>query len=274
MLLMAWGQVSGLQQQLAIKQQQVSSLTTQNTELQRDLASLQEERQEIEGRLTTLRTQLAAATDELASLREAEMRTRLLEEENARLERELGEVSQDRQSWEARIKELESKNTELEQSASRLKNRLALLERDYQHLAKQLDQSNQRAELEQPLHISSSGSSSVQAASSPVEGRAASQIPHAIELPPIVVRKDSAGAAMSVRAQVIEVNPREQFLVIDQGADHGIKVGMRFDIARGGTPIAEALVVRVRSGVAACDVAGSSRTGFPQVGDVAVQRHE
>ena len=95
--------------------------------------------------------------------------------------------------------------------------------------------------------------------------------PQTIELPPIVVSKNQAALAAPVRARLIEVNRTHQFIVIDKGSGDGVRIGMTFEILRGGGMVARAVAVRVRGRLAACDLVSSRSGGRPQVGDVVVQ---
>lgn len=96
--------------------------------------------------------------------------------------------------------------------------------------------------------------------------------PQAIELPPIVVRKSQLATSFPLRARLVEVNEAHRFVVIDQGANDGVRIGMTFDLRRGGVEVGQAVAVRVRPRIAACDLIASHTTESPQIGDLAIQR--
>ncbi len=79
-------------------------------------------------------------------------------------------------------------------------------------------------------------------------------------------------AAALIRARIIEVNPAHRFVVIDHGMDQGVREGMHFAIIRGTEQIGEAVAVRVRPRLSACDLMSTEAPGPIQVGDLAVQR--
>jgi len=263
-----------LNAQLASKQQMIATLTSDNTQLQQQVAALQQTRQELEGRMHDLQTQVASATAELVRLHELEPRSRALEEEKTRLTQELAQVRQERDASQTRIGQLEDEKRVLEQNQSKLHNRLALVERDYQRLSAKLAETERNTptfEVAQPV-IGPSSASVPDA--SPVAGMSSGMGSASVELPPIVVRKDQA-AAMSpsaASAHLLEVDMAHQFVVIDRGSDHGVRVGAAFDLVRNGVAIGQATASRVRPKITACDVTAVATGATPQVGDQAIQR--
>lgn len=93
-----------------------------------------------------------------------------------------------------------------------------------------------------------------------------------VELPPIIVRKERLPTMAAIRAQVVEVNPTHRFLIINQGAEDGVRIGMTFDLLRGVEMIGRAVAVRVRPRLAACDLIAPENADALHVGDLAVQR--
>lgn len=104
---------------------------------------------------------------------------------------------------------------------------------------------------------------------------AALSTPQAIELPPIVVRRGQVSMAASplIRARILEINPAHRFVVIDQGTDQGVREGMTFEIIRDSRRLGQAVVVRARPRLSACDLSQVDAPGAIQVGDLAVQRN-
>ncbi len=298
--------LSRLKHQLVEKQQLIVSLTEQNDTLQVRLASLETERKELEGRLATLRTQLTAATGDLDKLRgtmtELQVRYDAIEDEKRYLQTQVDQLTKDRNDVKDRLSVVEKEKSELERVAVKFRERLALLDRDYQQLARKL------SEVEQRQSAQASGMPFSQPPTSPVmvgptparspvvspgspstglsEGAFGSDIPApsalassglatppVIELPPIVVRKQDAGMGPAIQARLIEVNPSSHFVVIDKGTDDGVLVGMTFDVLRDGATVGRVVAVRVRPQLAACDIIGSRPSTPPHVGDLVVQRH-
>jgi hypothetical protein len=96
--------------------------------------------------------------------------------------------------------------------------------------------------------------------------------PQTIELPPIVVRKDRAGVESVAQGRVVEVNEAQQFVVVDQGSQDGLLLGMTLDVVRGAARVGRVRVVRVRPQMSACDIILSDTAGALQVGDVVAQQ--
>ena len=100
---------------------------------------------------------------------------------------------------------------------------------------------------------------------------AASHIPGAVELPPIMVHSDIAVAVQPVTGHVIQVDPIRRFAILDRGSTHGVKAGMVFSVLRGTVPVGRATVVRLRPNLSACDTLPMDRAEEFRVGDLAVQ---
>ena len=273
-------QLSRLKSQLVEKQQSVVSLTAQNDELQQQLTALDTQRKELETRLTDLRNQLSSATGEMGRLRanvdELKTRSRALEEDNTTLQVQVNRLTKERDEARSAIHRVDEEKKELERAAARLRERLTFLDRDYQQLAAKVaalerEKMGQPAWSESPTPAPAAPSSAQSAGSSetaqPLGGA------QTVELPPIVVRKDQSGIGLPVRGQVVEVNEAHRFVVVDKGANDGVAIGMIFDLLRAGARVAQAVAVRVRPQLAACDLVTSQSPEFPRVGDVAIQRN-
>lgn len=349
-----WLQLGRLRHEAAEKEETIRALRAQHETLQQQFADLQAERETLGQRVEGLRAQLTAATQELAVLRDVQVRYDALRSEKAQLEVEITRLSRERDEASERVRRVEQQNQELGQVAARLRNRLALADRDYQVLTERLAELQRqpmtsgaqavatgglqppRIEAVWPLTqqpTSPSRSTSLtrsenawslqtpsrheprQAAPpqlpaqpqaveapepqgrgesstaqpeirTPVITNVAPAMPNnapprpalpglasqTIELPPIVVRRQPTAWGTLVRARVVEINPSHRFIVIDQGADQGVRAGMTFELSRGGGTIGQAVAVRVRPRLSACDVVGSDVAEAVRVGDLAVQR--
>ena len=96
--------------------------------------------------------------------------------------------------------------------------------------------------------------------------------PFAIQLSPIVVKAEQQAPVETFEApklsrpevlekesfeltgQVITVNSRHRFVVIDIGRDDGVKKGMNFAVYRKGEKVGKIEVIETRKNIAACDI--------------------
>jgi len=288
--------LSQLKWQLVAKQQHITFLTAHNDELQQQLAKLEVTRKGLEERLNALRSELASATEELGTLRSSvtalQARYDALKDENVYLEMQVGRLTKERDEAKDELKTIQDDKQDLERTAARLRERLTLLDRDYQRLSNRLTQLEQARDVQTtqpvtspqgptpPMDFSSSSPvsslpatrSTGQAGTPKSNGASASS--QTVELPPIVVRKDQAGTGLPIRARLVEVNAAHRFVVIDKGANDGVRVGMAFEILRGGGTVGQAVAVRVRPQLAACDIIASRSPGSFQVGDLVVQHSQ
>jgi chromosome segregation ATPase len=79
----------------------------------------------------------------------------------------------------------------------------------------------------------------------------------AVELPPIVVRPQAAGAPQETAAgtgKVLALNKENNFAIIDLGDEAGVKAGDAFGVYQGGQKIANIEVIKTSRTVAACDI--------------------
>jgi archaellum component FlaC len=270
-------QANQLRQQLLLNQQQLSQLDAQHRELTHQYDALASERQQLEERLSSIRQQLASATEELqrseGSLQEMQGRYEGIEQERALLQSQVSTLTGERNSAREQAKRLEQEKAELNRSLSRMRDRMALLDRDYRKMAEKV------AELESRPHPGVDVVASIDSISG-VAGRLGaasaappSGIPGAVELPPIVVRKDQSPSGMmsSLRGRLLEVNDAHRFVVVDKGSEDGVQIGTTFDVIRGSTTVGRATAVRVHPRLSACDVVPARTPGPLQIGDLAIQ---
>ncbi len=264
-------EVARLKEEVKQGQAQVGQLESHNQELTQQLGVLQSERKSLGERIGALNAQLASATSDLegsrVSLDEEKSRNAQLADERVRLQAQLTDAVSTRERIKKRVQLLEGENGELQQAAGRVRERMTLLERDYQQLT---DRFAERATA--PAADASPGAADTTTSIDPSATNAPPPaIPGTLELPPIVVHEDGANAAASVRRQVVDVNEPQGFVVVDQGSSEGVRVGMMFTILRGTRPVGRITAVRVRPHLSACDIVRAQTPGPLQIGDVAVQ---
>ena len=268
-------QILQLQRQLAATQQQVAQLETQNQALSGEMATLQTERKTLDERLASLRTQLASAQTELdrsrASLEEFQGRAQQLEGEKGQMETRITELMSEREEARQRADRMAEEKATTERAAVRMRERMTLLDRDYRKLSDKVADMKRSANAANPAVNMIAEISPNTAAQSAIAPPVTSSVPGAVELPPIIVRKNQAAVSMPIRGRLVEINEPQNFAVVDKGSNDGVYPGMPFDFQRGTATVGRAKVIRVRPQLSACDIVRDQTPGPLQVGDVAVQ---
>ncbi len=264
-----------LQVTLAETQNQLGNVQGENEQLKQELKRFESDKSNLEKLLTSVRGQLTASTTEVEkareSLRDFEGRFEELSQQRVELQTQLTNVTGERDDVKERLQNTEQAKGELQRAVSRMRERLTLLDRDYRQLAEKLAEAENRPNTSLSV-VSSSAPISSGASPSAAAPPASSTIAGAVELPPIIVRKDQAGISTTVRGRVLEGSEPHNFVVLDKGSMDGVRVGMSFDLLRGSASVGRATVVRVRPQLSACDVVrGQTAPGGLQVGDTAVQ---
>ena len=269
-------QAAQLEQAVAHAQQQITDLKSQSDALTQKLSAVESSRKSLDDSNGSLRKELASVNTDRDRFR-AELdgwkdRYEMLEQGNALLEKQVASVTGERDAATRDIERVSHEKSELERATMRLRERLALLDRDYRQLSDQLAklQTAPNAGVNSVSIVSTVGPASGYAPSDAASPTGALS-PGTVELPPIVVRKDQAGMSMPVRGRLVEINETHQFVVVDQGSQDGVRMGMSFNIIRGSTTVGKATVVRVRPQLSACDLLRAKTPGPLQVGDQAVQ---
>ena len=275
-------QVKQLQQQLELSRQQLAKLDSQNQELSQQLETLQGQRKDLEQRLSSLRTQFSAANTDLershTDLKDLQARYQQVLDERTQLQAQVTSITGERNEAKQRLEQVERENAEIERSVSRLRERLALLDRDYRQMASKLAEVESRPNSD--LNVAASVGQTSAANASPAvfspnwsrtPPTSASTVPGAVELPPIIVRRDQAGVSSILRGKVLEVNEPQNFIIMDKGSADGVRIGMVFNVLRGSGSVGRVSVIRVRPQLSAGEVIRSSTPGALQIGDTAIQ---
>jgi septal ring factor EnvC (AmiA/AmiB activator) len=288
-------QISTLRRRLTGKEQELASLLAQNATLNQEIAQLEQEQKTLEGRLTTLRDQLTASSTERdrirAAMEELQTRYKTLADENARFQQQMDRLVKEKEEVAAQLQTLLKDKSFLEQAATKLRNRLSFLDRDY----RQLEAAYTELKQARPAAQGTGATARYEPPSAPPTGNV-SQTPAAtpnplpstmmtptppmttsgagrpsIELAPIVVRRAQAEVLRQLQTRVVEVNDVHQFVVLGKGSDDGVQIGMNFDVLRGGAKVGEVVVIRVQPQLAAAEIVPAKTSGRPQVGDMAIK---
>ena len=131
-----------LEQQLSLAHSEITQLHQQNTELLQQLTTFQTERTALDERVFSLGVQISSAATELtradARLAQAQQLAQRLTEANVRLQVQLEATWGERDAARGRAAQLLEDTRALGQSVTRLRARIALLERRSRHLAVQV----------------------------------------------------------------------------------------------------------------------------------------
>ncbi len=265
-------QMTVLQRRLIGAQRELTLVTGERDQLAAQLEELTQVRRTLEERLTSTRQELTRATEEWnrtqLALEAAETAATDLEARQATLREELAK-------WREQAATAEAARDDLDQTAARLRRQVTGLTNRLQLAEREVDRLKQQIASEPPGHVGPPGGPSL--VSVPAPGGAGgsgvaspSLIPGTVELPPIVVTSEYATVPQLI-GRVVEINGPHGFCVLDKGTTDGLRLGMVFDLLRGGGRIGQARVIRLRPSFAACELLGHTQTEPAQVGDLAVQ---
>ena len=269
-----------LGEELFSTQRQVAQLLVNNRELTQQMTDLQMQRNELDERVLALGAQLTAAMSEVESAKshviESQRLSKQFSETEAYFKTQLSTERAERETAQREATQLRQEKDDAEQSVEHLRQRLALLERDYGQLAGQVTaaKSTPRPEVNLVATIESSKAAMVdrvvtsqrETPSKVVRGQ------QPFELAPVVVPSSGDATHARVRAQLIEINGVQRFIIIDQGSADGVREGMAFDILHHGVTIGQAKAIRVRPHMAACDTSSTMLSRTVEMGDTVVQR--
>ncbi|MCK9594272.1 MAG: hypothetical protein PHH68_04675 [Candidatus Omnitrophica bacterium] len=188
-----------------------------------------------------------------------------LEADNALLKDQLNGL-------DARKAELENKFAELQAKNKLMENDLTRMEVFIRQKVMQMDNLKEElGNLHQPKIVPFVSPEPARAVSS--QKAAAESRKEAVQLQPIVVRPQDAGKGRSApvavqanKAEVLAVNPENNFVIINTGEAAGVKVGDRFRVHnKKRQTISDIEVIQVRKNIAACDIKNQNYT--IEVGD-------
>lgn len=242
-----------------------TDLALQLNNIRSELKSMQIKNEEVMREKSNLDMDLKNITNEKEDLaRKFEYNKKLLDS----ISKELVVEKNDKMRLQDNFKALKSENSLLTRQVKNLDSRKMTLERKLQELGEENAAMKDRlghlesgiaariSEFKQQLENIQSTRVDIETLET-----AAPQRESSVELPPIVVRPQSPSLTHSPQSnvmlgesKVLSVNKENNFVIIDKGAEDGIKVGQLFSVERGGKEIAELQVIQARDNIAACDI--------------------
>lgn len=222
----------------------LKSLRISNEQLERDLETLGREKQELEKQISYNQKMLDNLSAELV----IERNTTNQQREN------LKSVKSENVILRRQVKSLSSRKADLEQKVFQLQEERNGLEKQFNQMAATLE--NRLAgisELREQLSDVEEGTAKTEA---PQQQAKPQQAKTAVELPAIVVRPQGENKTSNAPslARVISINKENNFVVIDQGENSGLKLGDKLKAYRNNQEIANLEVMQTRWSIAACDI--------------------
>lgn len=192
--------------------------------LNSDLERIYKERKEIQGQYELIVKERDQLLEKLKrARRQFQEDLKSVKKENVVLKGELKTLNRRKIYLEKKLAQLQEDKSNLE----RRFNEMSLVVEDIYRISelKESDISSGRLETQPPTEKS------------------------AVELSPIVVRPQT-----EIRGSILEIDPENNFVIIDLGEDSGIKVGDTFQVYREDKEIATIEVIQSRRRVAACNI--------------------
>lgn len=225
---------------------------------EREREELKKENETLSLKVSESESENASLKEKLASLeKESETVSRakealqkkysLLDKERTQLEERVKTLTAQLQNVSGLPAALEKKILEMQKENARLQEKISSLDTALKEKILQI--SNVRKELEAKTAVQSSTEAKKEV---PEEKKTA------VELAPIVVKPQSENlkstASLPTFAQIVSVNRENNFVVIDQGQDSGIKVGQTFQVFQKDQPVATIKTIQLRRSLAACEI--------------------
>jgi F0F1-type ATP synthase membrane subunit b/b' len=290
-------QIGTLRRRLSTKEQELASMLAQNETLGQELRQLEQQHRELEKRLEDVRAQLTSATAERERIRtemEAlQARFKALQDESTRAQRQVEQLTKEKGDVTSQLQSVQKDRERAEQSAVKLRNRLAFLDRDYRQLEAAYMEMKTAAHgpaqspaiaRYAPMGNPATEAMAAPAAVGPSMTADSGAVPPlgppatvagagrpSIELAPIVVRRAQAEVLRALQTRVVDLNEVHQFVVLGKGSEDGMQLGMQFEILRGGARVGQVVIIRVQPRLAAAEIITGKSTGLPQVGDLAIK---
>lgn len=262
--------ISGFKGMQAVDEAYWAGVLKANTDLglqlgivRNELKGVQIKNEELQRIKNTLELEIANLGRDKQDLgRQLEYNKKMLDTITADLVRE----KNDKFTFQQALKAIRSENTILRRQLSSLNNRKIDLENKIQQI--QMDKANLeekfvnletilKGKVEEICRLKEQLNGGVVAGrdiNSPAEENKES-----VDLPPIVVRPSQEGmpqdtGVSTLTGKVLAVNKDNNFVVVDLGADAGVKMGDTFRVYRQDTMVGSVEVIQVRPDISACDI--------------------
>lgn len=218
---------------------EILKFQTENKELSIKADALVRERENLEREIAFKTRTIDIMSRDVVNEREDRRKTiqevDSLRKENADLKQEIIFANKERMQLQETMKETRDRRQNLERKVSEVENLLREKSLVFEELKDQLDKAVKTDDSHKYDKALQKPSSS------------------AVELPPIVVKPESA-KLQGFRGEVIAVNREEKFVVLDLGEASGIKPGMQLKVMRGDKEIGAVEVIETRKEISAADI--------------------
>ena len=236
----AQGSVSRLQGDLKVAQNKAFVLEEKNKEADTRINSLEEELDVEKGLKEAMKAENAKMKQDLdAMTQERDAMQADLSRQAQEFQTKTTSAQQELQARDARVKELETKISDVEKKIA-----------DDAAAAAAAEAAAQKAKEEEAAKAAATAAPADAANESSAENPAADQASDKkVELDKIVVNKDG-----SVKGRVLSVDKETEFIIFDMGAKSGIKQGDVLSVLRGADYLGDIKVSRVQDEMSAADL--------------------
>jgi chromosome segregation ATPase len=232
---------------IELKKVQISNeqLLREKNNMNFDIKDLERKNQELKQQLDYNQKITDSLTQEMVREKNEKMVienvTKVIKNENLTLRRQLKALTDHKISLERKVAEVQEKSVLLQDNYNRLENTVK-------------DKLNQIDEVKEQLGIGDQSPGGIAIPKSVPEAK------ESVELPPIIVRPQSALEPMpsrdvvSQKGEVLLVNRENNFVIVNLGEDSGIKVGDILTVYRQDSAVAVLEAIQIRKNFSACDI--------------------
>ncbi len=232
---------------IELKKVQISNeqLLREKNNMNFDIKDLERKNQELKQQLDYNQKITDSLTQEMVREKNEKMvnenATKVIKGENLTLRRQLKALTDHKISLERKVAEVQEKSVLLQDNYNRLENTVK-------------DKLNQIDEVKEQLGIGAQSPGGIEIPKSVPEAK------ESVELPPIIVRPQSAMESMpslgavAQKGEVLLVNRENNFVIVNLGEDSGIKVGDILTVYREDSAVAVLEAIQIRKNFSACDI--------------------
>ncbi|MFA5118583.1 MAG: hypothetical protein WC695_06980 [Candidatus Omnitrophota bacterium] len=243
---------------IELKKVQISNeqLLREKNNMNFDIKDLNRKNQELKQQLDYNQKVTDSLTQEMVREKNEKMvitnEAKVIKSENLTLRRQLKSLTDHKIALERKVADVQEKSLLLQDNYNRLENTVK-------------DKLNQIDDVKEQLGIGASSPGAIEIQKSVPEAK------ESVELPPIIVRPQSAlesmpsASAVSQKGEVLLVNRENNFVIVNLGEDSGIKVGDILSVYREDNAVAVLEAIQIRKNFSACDIKQESSS--VKVGD-------